>query len=615
MKHIETLSTSCLNDTEQLLEEITAQIMKSSGRQESSKHNACSSPPMVSGKSDLVETSSDKSTETDYMFSQHDLPRCESVGVTPEPGLCVPGNSTSAMTANSPSTTMSGAVSDLSLPDKKPEQTIVTISQPRPTSKRGLEIRQPRLLWKRAILRVRIVAMLLPTRLKQKNGKQQENTLKENMRCPGTDDGLLDSPNSFQLRRAMFEKRFEKNKSPNKLCKPIRSQLAGQTKTEVKQKIEQTTATSPTDGPLAAHSKETKATLDSSSKHKVESITSLASSEQESNEDKIPVVKALLHSKCETKSVRKQDTHSQPAVPQTSNMDIHHLSPQGSGDRGVVVDSRSHLSVVEQLQENNVQTLREVEPVTLVAYEQSQGSEMADMKGNSPRGDHSRAHSLRRTQEAGKHIADGIAAQGDISAEMTDRKECHDIAQSQQQTSSALSAKVPPPAKKSASEPNMRTIAPTEIEAEGLDISFLSLGDVVVDDTSLLNSEEEPALLEDTEDQRQTKSKLDLHVKHKMLYRILGLPSVVQRSLDAAGDVTGELSFIETDSEKLPGPYEGNMGTIPRPAKKKFNFSKRIMKSLKISRHNSNKTLNRAPENPSSKDSHKDGDGEDMMLV
>ncbi|KAL2090032.1 hypothetical protein ACEWY4_014720 [Coilia grayii] len=652
---IEALSTTCLNDSEELLEEIAANVLTCSGRKKSNKHNACSGPS-VDAESNSVsvhrETLSDQSTERDYMFSQHDPPSSKSAEVNLKSGSCVSDYSfsTTSTTVNSPSPTVCLTVSDFSLFYETSDQSsLATISMVAAPSKSGLEVKGPKHLWKRAILFVRIVVMLLPERLKQKNGTLNHGR-KESLCCPDTDDGLLSSSkHSFQRKRDMFEKCFKMNESSDKLPKPLgpMAWYAGQTKTDLNQKNEQTITTSTdADGPLAAHhSKETTDTLNWSNGVQIQSIAPETSHNLDSDEDKPkPEVEEVLESS--RKLVQDKETHPKPVSHSLNTLMDHQSSHcNGDGAKGIT-DRRPHLCVAEQLCERNDQTLRDVEPVTPAAYELSLRLELANIKGNSPQEDHYQPNSPGRTEEARKHIADGITTPGDVSAEMTDGKKCHKITQSQQQTPSAMSTPALKRQMKTVSEPDMRILSSsTEAKAQGLDMVALDLIDenvkqkccaghistcrvshrssqvlrtnVTDQPPSLSGSEKELSLLEEANaqsPQRQIKDKLEFNVKQKMLYQLWGLPSVVQRSFD----ITGESSFIGKYSKNLPNRSEGDMDRTPRQKKKKWNLTKRIVKSLKnfeipkarglkiLSRRNEIKTVNHTLETPSLKDTNQD---------
>ncbi|XP_048108838.1 uncharacterized protein LOC125300750 [Alosa alosa] len=624
---INTLDTECLN-SEELLKEITANIVNCTARKKAHKHDAYSSQSEDTdvGLSDLFshnpilwETLSGPTQKSgrDHMFLQksYDDPSSESEktshtsGLGRYVGLSDYSISTMSTTINSSSFSLCPTSSDISLSDEMSESdqsSLTTISTVTTASNCGLKVSRQRQLWKRAILFVRIVVMLLPQRLRQKKYVSfQEWKGEENMNCSDTsvisDSHLDSSDNSFQHKRAMFEKYFKIAEAFNKQPKPLmpnQSQHVGQAQTDLKKEKVENIMASVADGPpvLPCLGKEVTDALERSLKCNMGNVHL---------QNKVPLTCQDLY-----------DNGSPPSSSELGKALESEITPlysrhcRGDETKENVTARRPHFVVADQNHERNDQTsFWEVKPVTIAANYQSLRLETADIKDNSSQEDSQKPNSPVKGRGTHKDMVDGIITLGGTSVELADKQKCQEeitFSQHQIPSGSGLNSCL-----KSASEPDLSTLSSREAKAQGVDKVALnpinlnlrqmywerkmktptlyhpSLRMLTTNAhgqwSSKKHLEKETPPLEEARTLTFTKGikgKLEFNIKQKVLYQLLGLPLVVQRSLDT----TMRTSHMVKDLKMLPNSSEEE--TLrklrqERTSLQKWNFPKRIVKSLK----------------------------------
>ncbi|XP_062412661.1 uncharacterized protein LOC134102544 [Sardina pilchardus] len=618
-----TLNTDC----EELLKEIPANIVNCTTRKKVHKYDAYSSQSEDSDVSDLFShnpvlwerlSGPTQKSRRGQMFLQqsYDSTSSESEEMSQKSGvgLCVSDCSISTIsTNNSPSSSLCPTSSDSSMSDEMSESdqsslttisTVTTVS-----SKRVLKVSRQRQLWKRAILFVRIVVMLLPQRLKQKKDVPfQEWKGKENMTCSDTsvisDDSPLESTNnSFNHKRAMFEKYLKKaeagNKQPNPLM-PNQSPPVGQAQTDLKKENEMNSMAATADRPsvLACLGKEATAALERSLKRNMGNAHL---------QDKV-----LL-------TCHSQDSHDNGSPPPSSSELCKALEPEitpfhsrhchGDETKENVTARRPHFCVfADQHHEKNYQTsFWDVKPVTMAANYPSLRLKTANIKDNSSQEDSQKPNGPVKRRGTYKDMVDGIITLGDIGVELTDKQKCQEITLSQQQipSGSGLNSSL-----KSASEPDLCSLSrkekAQEVDKVALDRinlnqrqkyweqqmktptlyhKSLQMSSINGHDqsSSKKHLDKETPPLEEARSLTFTKgvtNKLEFNIKQKVLYQLMGLPSVVQRSLDT----TMRTSNVVKDLKMLPNTSEEETSRKPRQERtslQKWNFPKRVVKSLK----------------------------------
>lgn len=621
---IETLTTDCLN-SEQLLKEIIANcsVEKKANRH---KPRAYSSQSEDSDVSDLFshdsvswKVLSTHSPGGDYVF----LPCCdpttsESEEMNLKCGLSVSDYaiSTTSTTMNSPSSSLCPTDSDFSLPDDVSESdrsSLTTVSTIAASSKHGLEVSRARLLWRRAILFVRIVLMLLPQRLKQRKDLPFGECRGEE--CRGEDAICFDtnvisdnsSNNSFHYKRAMFEKYVKMTKCSDKQPIPIVptwSLPVDQAEIDLKQDNKESITTVMAERPLVARlAKDTTDALELSLKSKIGSLNVVlqqTNRSQDSCDGRTPPVSSEVDKAVESEINGESIEHRWA---ETSNTFMSQQSRlcRGDGTKEIITIS-SHSSVADQDHEKNNQTMCNVKAVSLAAEDQSLRLKMYNIKDNSFDDDTLKPSGPVKAKAAYKGIVDVVPTQGDISVAMTDKLKCLENTSQQLILSAAGTVENVIPLK-SASESNLPVLSSREAKTQGMDKEALEpitmnlrqeyweqqLRSPTVPDKSLemlwTNAHDQPLSekyiemetpsLEEASAKIFTKSfrdKLEFSIKQKMLYQLWGLPLVVQRSLDAT---TRTPPMVK--DPKMPSKVE----TFGKGKRQKWNFPKRIVKSLK----------------------------------
>ncbi|XP_031430427.1 uncharacterized protein LOC116222045 [Clupea harengus] len=611
---IDTLSTNCLN-SEELLKEIRASCVNFSDGEQDNKHNAYSSQSEDSDVSDQFsynpkhhDTLSAQSSERDHMFLKHshDPTSSESEEWNLRSGICASDYSVStiSITSNSPSSSPCPTGSHFSLFDEMSAQgSPAIISTVAASSKSVLDGNRQRQLWKRAILRVRIVVMLLRGGLKlKKDTPFQECRAVENICCSETnlisEDSPHDSSNdSFDQKRNKFEKYVKVRESINKQPNPlmfIQSQFiqspVGQAEKDLKHESEENITAAKTDGALAvAHlGKEATDALKQSLKHnmgrvQIENVVPLTSHSQDSydNGTHQPIFSELIEA-LEPQIDKKLVQHRwAPPKPITwslkSFMEHQSTNSHGYGTKENITARRPHFCL---------------------------RLEMANLKDNSSQEDSQNPNSPVKGRGARKDMVYGMITLGDISVEMTDKK----ISLSQQQISSAGLVEVLTPALKSpvksASEPDVTILSCRKAKAQGFNKVALDPIDLNLKQEHCEQSMKTPTVrhkslqmlranvpgqppskkcLEEARAlilRKRMRNKLEFNIKQKVLYQLWGLPLVVQTSLDT----TMRTSPIRKDSKMLLKSSEEEMERTPRMERsslKKWKFPKRIVKSIK----------------------------------
>lgn len=623
---IDTLTTDCLN-SEQLVKEI---IENCSIGRKAHKHKprAYSSHSEDSDVSNIFshdslswEALSTHSSGRDQAFLQsYDPTTSESEEMNLKCGLSVSDSSisTTSTTMNSPSSSLCPTDSDFGPSDDMSESarsSLTTVSTIAASSKCDLEVRRERLLWKRAILLVRIVLMLLPQRLKQKKDLPcKECRGEEHAICSVTNVISDDTSDiSFHHKRALFEKYVKMTNCFNILPKTIETALSlpvGQAETDLKQDNAESITTAMADRALVVSrlSKDTSDALEWSLKRKMGSLKMVspqADQSQDSYDDRTPLPVSSELDKAIESEIKGKLIENQWA--QTSNTILNQRTSlcHGDGSKEITTVS-SHFNDADQHHKRNNQTLWDVKAVSLAAEDQSLRLKTVNIKDNSSHDGSQEPNGPVKGKDTYRHMADVIITQGDISVAMTDKQKCQENSSQPPIPSAPGEEEVLNPLK-SASESDLSSPSSREAEVQGVDkvavdqtninvmqeyweqqtrtptvhhtslemlktnAHYQSLSQDCIDmETTLLDEGRTLTLTKDI------KNKLEFSIKQKMLYQLWGLPVVVQRSLD-----TMRPPPAMKDSKTLR-----EVETFGKPHKegislRRWNFPKRIVKSLK----------------------------------